>query len=74
MTRLFDEAVARVRQLPEDEQDAMAETLLAHLAGQDGRYRLTDEQVEEVKRRLAEPNPRFLTLEEVRARFRRRAG
>ena len=34
--------------------------------------RLTDEQVEEVKRRLAEPNPRFLTLEEVRERFARR--
>ena len=28
---------------------------------------LTDEQVAEVKRRLADPNPKFLTLEEVRA-------
>jgi hypothetical protein len=35
-------------------------------------YRLTDEQVAEVKRRLAEPNPRFLTLQEVRERFARR--
>jgi hypothetical protein len=34
--------------------------------------RLTDDQVEEVKRRLAEPNPKFLTLEEVRERFMRR--
>jgi hypothetical protein len=34
--------------------------------------RLSDEQVEEVKRRLAEPNPKFLTLEEVRQRFARR--
>ena len=34
--------------------------------------RLTDEQVEEVKRRLAEPNPKFLTLEEVREHFTRR--
>jgi hypothetical protein len=31
--------------------------------------RLTDEQVAEVERRLAEPEPKFLTLEDVRARF-----
>jgi hypothetical protein len=35
-------------------------------------YRLTDEQVAEVKRRLAEPKPKFLTLQEVRERFARR--
>jgi hypothetical protein len=50
--------VARVVELME-EQDA-------------SRYHLTDEQVAEVKRRLAEPNPKFLTLEEVRERFERR--
>ena len=31
--------------------------------------RLSDEQVAEVERRLADPSPKFLTLEEVRARF-----
>jgi hypothetical protein len=50
--------VARVVELME-EQDASA-------------YGLTDEQVAEVKRRLAEPNPKFLTLQEVRERFARR--
>jgi hypothetical protein len=34
---------------------------------------LSDEQVAEVERRLADPHPKFLTLEEVRARFARRA-
>lgn len=34
--------------------------------------RLTDEQVAEVKRRLADPNPTFLTLEDVRQRFAQR--
>jgi hypothetical protein len=34
--------------------------------------RLTDEQVAEVRRRLADPNPTFHTLEEVRERFARR--
>jgi hypothetical protein len=33
---------------------------------------LTDEQVELVERRLADPNPKFLTLEEVRERFAHR--
>jgi hypothetical protein len=35
-------------------------------------YQLTDEQLADVKRRLADPTPRFLTLEEVRERFVRR--
>jgi hypothetical protein len=35
-------------------------------------WRLTDEQVAEVKRRLADPNPQFLTLEEVRERLAQR--
>jgi hypothetical protein len=34
--------------------------------------RLTDEQVAEVKRRLADPSPKFVTLEEVRERFARK--
>jgi hypothetical protein len=33
--------------------------------------RLSDEQVAEVERRLADPCPKFLTLEEVRERFAR---
>lgn len=33
-------------------------------------YHLTDEQVEEVKRRLCDPGPRRLSLEEVSARLR----
>jgi hypothetical protein len=34
--------------------------------------RLSDEQVAEIERRLADPNPRFLTLDEVREHFARR--
>jgi hypothetical protein len=50
--------VARVVELME-EQDASS-------------HHLTDEQVAEVERRLAEPNPKFLAFEEVRERFARR--
>jgi hypothetical protein len=49
MTKLFDDAIAQARQLPDEQQDAAAEALFAHLAG--GRdYRLTAEQAEEVER------------------------
>jgi hypothetical protein len=34
--------------------------------------RLSEEQIAEVRRRIADPNPKFLTLEEVRARLARR--
>jgi DNA-binding PadR family transcriptional regulator len=35
-------------------------------------YRLTDEQVEEVRRRRADPNARRLTLDEFKERLRHR--
>ena len=37
-------------------------------------YRLTEKQVAEVKRRVADPDPKFLTLEEVRDKFARRSA
>jgi hypothetical protein len=62
----------RVLTWPEDRQHDAAE-MLALMEEQDKvTLRLTDEQVAEVKRRLADPNPKFLTLEEVRERFARR--
>jgi len=50
MTKLLDEAIAQARMLPESKQDQVAEALFAHIAGDEQRYRLTPEQVEEVKR------------------------
>lgn len=53
---------------PERQEDAarvlteMEEQLASDLS-------LNEEQAAEVERRLADPHPRFLTLEEVRARF-----
>jgi hypothetical protein len=55
------------------ERQEDATKMLADMEEQDASpYRLTEEQVAEVKRRLADPNPKFLTLDEVRARFARR--
>jgi hypothetical protein len=49
MTKLFDDAIEQARQLPDEQQDAAAEALFAHLAGRRD-YRLTADQAEEVER------------------------
>ena len=47
--------------------------MLADMEAQDASdLHLTAEQVAEVERRLADPNPRFFTLEEVRDHFARK--
>ena len=59
----------RVLTWPSKRQEDAAR-VLTEMEGQDiSSYHLTDEQVAEVKRRLADLNPKFLTLEEVRDRF-----
>jgi len=56
---------------PQRQEDAVR--VLSEMEKQDASsYRLTEEQLKEIERRLADPNPKFLTLEEVRARFERR--
>ena len=64
MTKRFEAAVAQVRELPEAEQDEIAEVLSIDEAD----YALTPEQVAEVKRRqvdLQSGNSRLATDEEM---------
>lgn len=62
----------RVLTWPRERQQDAAEMLTLMEEQDKATYSLTDEQVAEVKRRLADPNPKFLTLDEVRERFARR--
>ena len=74
MTKLLEDAIAEARKLPETEQDSLAETVFAHISSSDVKYRLTDEQVEEVKRRqraLREGESHFATDEEVAALWKK---
>jgi len=74
MTKLLEDAIAEARKLPENEQDALAETVFAHIASSDVDYHLTEEQVEEVKRRqqaLRDGTSRFATDEEVAALWKK---
>ena len=50
MGKLLDDAVAQAKQLSESEQDIAAEALLSVVHRDAPRYRLSPEQIEDVKR------------------------
>ncbi|MGZ8201855.1 MAG: hypothetical protein ACXW20_03365 [Burkholderiales bacterium] len=61
----------RVLTWPAERQEDAARVLTEMEEQDTSTYQLTDEQLAEVKRRLADPTPTFLSLE-VRERFARR--
>lgn len=74
MTKSLKQLIERLETWPEDRQEDAARVLLAMEEQSASPYQLTDDQVAEVTRRLADPAPKFLTLEEVRARFAQRTA
>ena len=62
----------RVLTWPEQRQEDAAKILMLMEDSDQSTYRLTDEQVAEVERRLANPNARRLTLDEFKERLARR--
>jgi hypothetical protein len=72
MTKLLQKAFEQARQLPDDEQDAAGAALLDYLDHMQT-VRLTDQQVAEVRRRLAETVEGTLSLGEVRRRLQTRS-
>jgi hypothetical protein len=62
----------RVLTWPSERQEDAAKVLMLMESADESVYRLTDEQVEEIGRRRANPNPRRLTLEEFKERLRQR--
>jgi hypothetical protein len=69
MTRLLQKAIAELEKLPAADQDAAAGALMDYLDHMRG-LQLSDEQVAEVRRRLADPDRSTVPLAEVRDRFR----
>lgn len=67
MTKL-ERAIAELKKLPPEMQEGWGAMILDELEEQH-RYRLTDEQVAEVERRLAVKDPVTLTLEEAEERL-----
>jgi DNA-binding PadR family transcriptional regulator len=64
----------RVLTWPSDRQEDAAKVLMLMESQDESIYRLTDEQVEEVRRRRADPDARRLTLDEFKERLHRRLG
>lgn len=69
MTKLLQKAIEEVERLPEGEQDAAAGALMDYLDHMRG-VQLTDEQVAEVRHRMATPGT-TMSLAEVRERLQR---
>ena len=61
----------RVLTWPEQRQEDAAKVLLLMEASDQSAWRLTDDQVEEVRRRMANPDRKLLSLAEVRERISR---
>ena len=64
----------RVLTWPSERQEDAARVLTLMEEQDATSYRLTDEQLAEVERRLAEPNPESMMLAESRRRMRKRGG
>ena len=64
----------RVRTWPAERQEDAARALLEMEAQDASPYSLTDEQLTELRRRRAKPNPKYVSLADARKRFRRSGG
>jgi hypothetical protein len=64
----------RVLTWPTERQEDAARVLTLMEEQDASPYQLTDEQLAEVERRLAEPNAKSITLTESRRRMRKRGG
>jgi hypothetical protein len=70
MTKLLEQALRQIEQLPEGEQDAAAGALLDYIKHMH-EVRLTDAQVAEVRRRRVDPGRTLVSLAEARERIAR---
>ena len=70
MNGKIEQAWAELMKLPGEEQEVAADAILDYASGARG-VELSDDQVAEVQRRLADPNPKTLTITEFRARLRK---
>ena len=70
MTKLLQDAIEQIMELPESRQDQLARALIDVAEHDQSEYHLTDEQVEEVRRRRANPNRKFIALQELDKRLR----
>ena len=71
MSNLIEDAVEALRNLPDDVRDAAARAILSYETDYDDDLQLTDAQVDEVERRVADRNRTFISLQELDDRIHR---
>ena len=69
MTKLLEEAVKVLRELPDGRQEAAARAIINYGADDD-EIQLSDEQAAEIERRISNPNRKFISLAELDKRIR----
>jgi hypothetical protein len=70
MSKLLDQAIETLRDMPEEDQDAAADVLFAYISSDERQYRITPDQAEEVRRirrNLQSEKTRLATDDEVAA-------
>jgi hypothetical protein len=70
MNKRLEQAIAKLRALPDERQGEAAELLLSFVRQESEDVPLTAEQIAEIERRLADDEP-YATDDEVRATFDR---
>jgi hypothetical protein len=68
MSKLLDQAIEQLRDLPEDEQNAAADVVFAYVSSDERQYTLRPDQVREVRRiqqALRDGSTRLATDDEV---------
>jgi hypothetical protein len=68
MSKLLEQAIEQLRELPEEEQDAVADVVFAYIASDEREYALTREHLDEVsaiQKRLRSGETRLATAGEV---------
>ncbi len=71
MTKLLDQAVANVRFPPSERQDEVAEVRLSILEQEPETLQLSQEQLQEVARRLGDPDLTYASDEDAAALYRK---
>jgi hypothetical protein len=69
MTKLVQEAIEVLKEMPEERQEAAARAIINY-GTEDDDLQLTDEQVAEIERRIENPNRQFISLHELDKRLR----
>ncbi|OGG57903.1 hypothetical protein A2853_03155 [Candidatus Kaiserbacteria bacterium RIFCSPHIGHO2_01_FULL_55_17] len=70
MTANVRQAIEVLQTMPKGEREKAALAIIDYGASRPSRYRLTDEQAAEIRRRISRKKRTFLTLAQVRKRLR----